>query len=41
MKHEAAGQFAINYGRPVWKSIYEDPAKFDAMTQGKDLADGQ
>ncbi len=28
----AAGQFAINYGRPVWKSDYEDPAKFDAMT---------
>ena len=34
-KHEAAGQFAINYGRPVWKSVYEDPAKFDAMTKGK------
>jgi hypothetical protein len=34
-KHEAAGQFAINYGRPVWKSAYEDKAKFDAMTNGK------
>ena len=34
-KHEAAGQFAINYGRPVWKSLYEDAAKFDAMTKGK------
>ena len=31
----AAGQFAINYGRPVWKSVYEDPTKFDAMTKGK------
>ena len=31
----AAGQFAINYGRPVWKPVYEDKAKFDAMTKGK------
>jgi hypothetical protein len=31
----AAGQFAINYGRPVWKRAYEDPAKFDALTKGK------
>lgn len=31
----AAGQLAINYGRPVWKSVYEDAAKFDAMTKGK------
>ena len=31
----AAGQFAINYGRPVWKPVYEDRAKFDAMTKGK------
>jgi DUF2911 family protein len=31
----AAGQFAINYGRPGWKQIYEDPAKFDALTKGK------
>ncbi len=31
----AAGQFAIDYGRPVWKSAYEDPAKFDQMTKGK------
>ncbi|MGD0220995.1 MAG: DUF2911 domain-containing protein [Terriglobia bacterium] len=34
-KNEAAGQFAINYGRPVWKSVYEDPQKFDGMTKGK------
>ena len=34
-KDEAAGQFAIDYGRPMWKSAYEDPAKFDAMTKGK------
>ena len=26
-----AGQFAIDYGRPVWKKEYEDPAKFDAI----------
>ena len=31
----AAAQFAINYGRPVWKAAYEDPAKFDALTEGK------
>ena len=31
----AAGQFAIDYGRPLWKKAYEDPAKFDAMTRGK------
>ncbi len=34
-KHGGAGEFAIDYGRPVWKSVYEDPAKFDAMTKGK------
>ena len=31
----SAGQFAIDYGRPVWKKEYEDPAKFDSMTKGK------
>lgn len=31
----AAGQLAINYGRPVWKKEYEDPATFDKMTKGK------
>ena len=35
VKNGAAGQFAINYGRPVWKSVYEDPANFDRMTKGK------
>jgi hypothetical protein len=35
VKDEAAGQFAINYGRPVWKSTYEDSANFDKMTKGK------
>jgi len=34
-KDAAAGQFAINYGRPVWKTVYEDPVKFDALTKGK------
>jgi len=31
----AAGQVAIDYGRPVWKKEYNDTAKFDAMTRGK------
>jgi hypothetical protein len=31
----AAGQFAVNYGRPVWKKEYEDPANFDKMTKGQ------
>lgn len=31
----AAGQFAIDYGRPVWKKAYEDPAQFDKMTKGQ------
>jgi hypothetical protein len=33
--NSAAGEFAINYGRPVWKADYENPAKFDGMTKGK------
>src|ERR1051325_9339498 len=33
-KNMGAGQFAIDYGRPVWKKDYEDAAKFDAMTKG-------
>lgn len=35
VKHGAAGQLAINYGRPVWKKDYEDAKKFDGMTKGK------
>ena len=34
-KKGGAGQFAIDYGRPVWRKEYEDKAKFDAMTKGK------
>jgi hypothetical protein len=34
-KHGGAGEFAIDYGRPGWKSVYEDPQKFDQMTKGK------
>jgi Protein of unknown function (DUF2911) len=34
-KDMGAGQFAIDYGRPVWKKDYEDTAKFDMMTKGK------
>jgi DUF2911 family protein len=30
-----AGQFAIDYGRPVWRKEYEDTANFDKMTKGK------
>jgi hypothetical protein len=33
--NSAAGQVAIDYGRPVWKKQYNDTAKFDAMTRGK------
>jgi hypothetical protein len=33
--HAAAGQFAVNYGRPVWRKEYEDSAKFDSITKGK------
>jgi len=33
--NSSAGQFAFDYGRPVWKKDYEDPAKFDGMTKGK------
>ena len=29
------GELAINYGRPVWKAEYEDPATFDQMTTGR------
>ncbi|HEV2379087.1 MAG TPA: DUF2911 domain-containing protein [Terriglobia bacterium] len=32
---QAAGQIAFNYGRPVWRKDYEDPANFDTMTKGK------
>jgi Protein of unknown function (DUF2911) len=31
----AAGQVAVNYGRPVWRKDYDDPAKFDTLTKGK------
>jgi len=34
-KNMGMGQFAIDYGRPVWRKEYEDTAKFDAMTKGK------
>ncbi|HST20985.1 MAG TPA: DUF2911 domain-containing protein, partial [Blastocatellia bacterium] len=34
-KNMGAGQFAIDYGRPVWRKEYEDTAKFDKMTNGK------
>ena len=34
-KNMGTGQFAIDYGRPVWKKDYEDTAKFDTMTKGK------
>ena len=34
-KNMGAGQFAIDYGRPVWKKEYEDPATFDKITKGK------
>jgi len=33
--NSAAGQVAFDYGRPVWKKEYNDPAHFDPMTKGK------
>jgi hypothetical protein len=35
VKNGGTGQFAIDYGRPVWKKDYEDTAKFDSMTNGQ------
>jgi hypothetical protein len=35
VKNGGTGQFAIDYGRPVWKKDYEDTAKFDSMTKGR------
>ncbi len=34
-KNQGAGQFAIDYGRPVWRKEYEDTANFDKMTKGQ------
>jgi DUF2911 family protein len=34
-KDMGIGQFAIDYGRPVWRKEYENTAKFDEMTKGK------
>ncbi|HSE35806.1 MAG TPA: DUF2911 domain-containing protein [Blastocatellia bacterium] len=34
-KNMGAGQFAIDYGRPVWRKEYEDTANFDKLTKGK------
>ena len=34
-KNQGLAQFAIDYGRPVWRPVYEDQAKFDALTKGK------
>ncbi len=34
-KNAAAGQFAIDFGRPLWKKDYEKADTFDGMTKGK------
>ena len=34
-KNMGAGQFAIDYGRPIWRKEYEDTANFDKVTKGK------
>jgi len=34
-KKGGTGQFAIDYGKPIWRKDYEDSAKFDAMTKGR------
>jgi DUF2911 family protein len=35
VKKGAAGEVAIDYGRPVWKKEYESAMLFDPMTKGK------
>jgi hypothetical protein len=35
VKNGGAGQVAIDYGRPLWRKDYEDPAKFDSITKGR------
>ena len=34
-KNMGAGQFAIDYGRPIWRKEYDDTANFDKVTKGK------
>jgi hypothetical protein len=34
-KNKGGGQFALDYGRPVWQAAYEDAGRFDTMTKGK------
>jgi hypothetical protein len=34
-KNSVVGQFAIDYGRPVWKKEYENKVMFDLATKGK------
>ena len=34
-KNMGAGQFAIDYGRPVWRKEYDDAGNFDKITKGK------
>jgi len=34
-KNQGAGQFAIDYGRPVWRKEYDDTGNFDKITKGK------
>lgn len=34
-KNMAVAAVAVDFGRPVWKKEYEDPAGFDRMTKGK------
>jgi hypothetical protein len=34
-QNTAVGQFAFNYGRPVWRPEYDDSGKFDSLTKGK------
>jgi hypothetical protein len=34
-KNTAVGELTINFGRPVWKKEYEDPAAFGLATKGK------
>lgn len=34
-KNRGAGQFAIDYGKPMWRKEYEESGRFDKMTRGQ------
>lgn len=34
-KNVGVGEFAIDYGKPIWKKAYDEPGQFDRLTKGK------